>query len=186
VRRVYFLMNSKDDKKRRVWSKAERAHWMEKHRRFLEDYRSIPKPKLSQTITKLLHVHNEYFTAGAIWTRISGAWACKQAAPILKWMVGMPFDRVSIELLKRGCRWSWSPVTENTSTAGTSPQQGYIFIEGPILKDHKHTAHEKLTDGTLAGVSGDGADRGNSPALSGPNMASLSLQTGAQPRCLQS
>lgn len=141
-------------------------------------YQSVSKPKPAPPLERLLHVSNEYFTAGAIWVRVHGAWSCKQAAPILKWMVGMQFDRVPIELLKRGCRWSWSPVT-----AGTSPQQGCIS-QDIALKDSKHTAHEKITDDTSAGVSGDGADRGNPPALSGPNMASISLQTGAQPRRL--
>lgn len=125
-------------------------------------YKSVSKPKPSPTLERLLHVSNEYFTAGAIWVRVHGAWSCQKAAPILKWMVGMQFDHVPIELLKRGCRWSWSPIT-----AGTGPQQG-CKTDVITLKDSKHTAHENLTDPAYSRAGEDSGD------AAGP----ISLQTG--------
>lgn len=63
--------------------------------------------QLSPTISRVMQVSNEYFTAGAVWERRANVWGCVQAAPIIKWMVGMNSDKAKIELLKRGCRWEW-------------------------------------------------------------------------------
>lgn len=56
---------------------------------------------------KLLEVENEYFRAVAVWKKVLGYWSCVDAAPIIRWMVGMSRDKVKNELLKRGCRWQW-------------------------------------------------------------------------------
>jgi hypothetical protein len=62
--------------------------------------------KPSRTPSRLLQVSNEYFTAGAIFEH-RGYWRCREAAPIIRWMIGMPVDRIKFELIKRGCRWEW-------------------------------------------------------------------------------
>lgn len=149
---------------RRKWSKAERDAWYKRQRD--EDHRlrehmrrchSDPKPTVSRT----LQVSNDYFCAGSIWIRRDNVWSCRKAAPIISWMLSTPLEKVSIELLKRGCRWTWGPVT-----TGTSPQQAEL-ASNALDKGSKYTAHEKLTEDTLAGVSGKGASPGNRLALSG-------------------
>lgn len=60
----------------------------------------------SRVKTKLLQVSNEFFTASAVF-EFRGYWRCRQAAPIIHWMLGMPVDRIKFELIKRGCKWEW-------------------------------------------------------------------------------
>lgn len=69
------------------------------------DFPSLRGERASQM--KLLEVENEYFRAVAVWKKVLGYWSCVDAAPIIKWMVGMSRDNVKNELLKRGCKWQW-------------------------------------------------------------------------------
>lgn len=57
--------------------------------------------------TRLLRVTTDYFCAGAIWKKISGVWSCINAAPILKWMVGMNSDKAKLALLKMGANYEF-------------------------------------------------------------------------------
>lgn len=58
-------------------------------------------------ITKLLRVQNDHFTAGAVFEKKGDRWVCIEAAPIIKWMLVIPFEEIKANLLKRGCRWEW-------------------------------------------------------------------------------
>lgn len=141
---------------KRTWNKAERRHWFYRQRREDEllrrhqaQYPLRPQP----VVTRLLLVTNEFFTAGAVWTKRDNVWSCTEAAPILSWMRTTPITRVSIELLKRGCRWSWNrPAIDRDKSSA-----GHELADKALGKDSKHTAHEDPT--------GDGA-------------GSVSLQTG--------
>lgn len=71
--------------------------------------RPVSKPQYAvPDATRLLGVQNEYFTAGAVFERREGVWRVKECAPILHWMRKVPFERIKLELLKRGCSWEWS------------------------------------------------------------------------------
>ncbi len=59
---------------------------------------------------RLLVVRTGYFTAGAVFKRSNGVWACVRAAPIIKWMVRKSPDGIKVALLKMGADWEWSPV----------------------------------------------------------------------------
>lgn len=41
------------------------------------------------TNERLLRVTAPHFCAGAVWTFIGTKWVCTDAAPIIRWMVGM-------------------------------------------------------------------------------------------------
>jgi hypothetical protein len=164
------------DWQRRRWSKAERRHWLAEQRRGDEALRKLNAAHplvVKPTISRLLHVSNEYFTCAAVWERKDGFWRCIQAAPIIAWMKRTPIDRISIELLKRGCRWTWSPVMP-----GTSPQQ--VGLASASGKGFTNTAHEILTDRALAGSAGEGGDTGNGSPLSAVCVASSEAQPRGQ------
>jgi len=111
------------DWERRIWSKAERRHWLAEQRQEDEALRQLNAAhpiRRKPTITKLLQASNEYFTAGAVLQRTDGFWRCIQAAPIIAWMRRTPVDRIPIELLKRGCRWQW--LDSLPCNKGTEPQ----------------------------------------------------------------
>jgi hypothetical protein len=49
-------------------------------------------------------------TAGAVWRRCAGKkrhWLCVRAAPILKWMVGLPAGKAKRRLDRDGWNWEW-------------------------------------------------------------------------------
>ncbi len=71
------------------------------------------------TISKLLEVSNEYFTASAVWTRRDNVWSCTAASPILSWMKTTPYDKVQVELLRRSCKWFW----RRPQTCSDGPQR---------------------------------------------------------------
>lgn len=82
-----------------------------------------PKVYLANEV-KVLRVRNEFFCAGAVWVRKDGIWACKMAAPILHWMIGMSPLETKLELARKGCSWEWlegSPVVEKGPNAGLDP-----------------------------------------------------------------
>jgi len=64
---------------------------------------------------KLLRASNDFFTAGAVWKQQDGAWSCVKAAPILRWMIGLPKEKAHLELLKRGCTYSWVKTIPGTA-----------------------------------------------------------------------
>lgn len=72
---------------------------------------------LPVNIERLLWVSNEFFTAGAVWKRISGAWSCVKAAPILRWMVGMNCNQAKLELLRKGCHYEWLASSQSITKA---------------------------------------------------------------------
>ena len=95
----------------RRWSRAERAHWLEKQRceaAVLIALNAANPVRAKPPVTKVLRVQNEYFTAAAVFNRNAGFWTLAQCAPILNWMRRTAIDRIPLELLKRGCRWQWS------------------------------------------------------------------------------
>lgn len=62
---------------------------------------------------RLLVVQNEYFTASAVFTKQHGyPWYCSDCAPILSWMRKIPLDTIPTQLLKRGCKWKWNPISQ--------------------------------------------------------------------------
>ncbi|BDU72314.1 hypothetical protein [Mesoterricola silvestris] len=59
---------------------------------------------------RLLRVTAPHFVAGAVWTFKGNAWVCTEAAPILRWMVGlgavaMAHRRPKLE--RKGWRFEW-------------------------------------------------------------------------------
>lgn len=159
----------------RRWTKAQRRGWLREQTRQDTVLRALnarfpykPKPLVS----KLLHVSNDYFTAAAVFKRIEGIWTLAQCAPILHWMRKTPLDRIPLELLKRGCRWSWS---DSLAMPEASPQWAGS-AEQASGKGFTNTTHERLTDPTLAGGSGEGADTGNGSALTAVCVASSDAQ----------
>lgn len=144
---------------KRKWSKAERRHWLESQRQEDEKLRRHQARYTLRSrppVTRLLLVSNEYFTAGAVWTKRDNVWSCTEAAPILSWMKATPLNKVSIELLKRGCRWSWSrPAIDRDKSSA-----GHELANKALGKDSKHTAHEKLTEADRPPAEGEGAGPG--------------------------
>lgn len=63
-----------------------------------------------QTRCMLLVVTAPHFVAGAVWEKRGGEWHCTNAAPILKWMVGMRPDAVSDYLTRK--RWAYEWITQ--------------------------------------------------------------------------
>lgn len=79
---------------------------------FTEEQRIINRcamQELPKTIgpERLLRVSTQYFTAGAVWQKISGAWSCTHAAPILHWMKGINPDQAKLALLKMGAHYQF-------------------------------------------------------------------------------
>lgn len=87
--------------RRRGWNVREREE--QKH----PVSGSLVKTPREETITRLLWVQNKHFTAAAVFRRISGAWSCQHAAPILRWMVGKGMGEIKVELLRLGAKWEW-------------------------------------------------------------------------------
>lgn len=64
-------------------------------------------PSFKADVSRVLKVSNEYFTAGAIFERVSGVWRCREAESAISWMKTMDVRSVKTELLRRGCSWEW-------------------------------------------------------------------------------
>lgn len=163
-------MKEQQEFKKRKWSQAEIAHWKKTQKEQDEALLIFLKSKQASfpvDCEKTIMVSNEFFSGTARWRRKSNVWSCFEADPVLSWMKTTPFNQVQIELLKRGCRWSWSPVM-----TGTTPQQAGL-ASNASCKGSKHTAHENLTDREVRSCpAGDAAGD-----VAGP----LSLQTGVGP-----
>lgn len=137
-------------------SKASHRRWLKAQReedKALQALNAAHPVVRKPTVSKMLRASNEYFTAGAVFMRVDGFWKVTQCAPILGWMRKTPLDRIPLELLKRGCRWDWSPVIERDKSSAD-------LLDTSAGKDLKHTAYETLTalgsptageGGTLAG-----------------------------------
>lgn len=70
---------------------------------------------------RLLQVQTDFFCAGAVWRKISGAWSCVQTAPILDWMQGMNPDQAKIALLKMQANYQFlSPTVMGPSHGVTA------------------------------------------------------------------
>lgn len=59
---------------------------------------------------RILQVTAPHFCAGAIWTLRDGSWVCTEAAPILRWMVGM--DAATMKerkptMTRKGWKFDW-------------------------------------------------------------------------------
>lgn len=66
-----------------------------------------PPEYRDRDMERVMRCWNKYWVAGAIWRRKEGIWGCKEAAPIIRWMVGKSPEEAKLELLKRGCEWEW-------------------------------------------------------------------------------
>lgn len=59
-------------------------------------------------LTRLLRVTGSNFTAGAVWEKADGGdWLCKQAAPIIFWMLGRNPKFALDGLKRRGLTYEW-------------------------------------------------------------------------------
>lgn len=56
---------------------------------------------------RLLWVDSGYFYAGAVWRRSGGSWACVEAAPVIRWMVGKRPDYVKAYVVRKGWAYGW-------------------------------------------------------------------------------
>ena len=56
--------------------------------------------------TILLRVSSPYLCAGAVFTRLAEGWSCTHAAPILRWMIGMPPFKIKQAIAQRK-DWSY-------------------------------------------------------------------------------
>lgn len=56
---------------------------------------------------RLLRITAPHFVAGAIWRQVGPAWRCVDAAPILRWMVGMGAGEVRGYMTSKGWSWEW-------------------------------------------------------------------------------
>jgi len=59
---------------------------------------------------RLLQVTAPHFCAGAVWQKREGKWVCVQAAPILKWMVGLSAETMKQRqpgMLRKGWTFVW-------------------------------------------------------------------------------
>lgn len=130
-------------------------HWWKRQKESYAALRRMNRPVTFVPPTFwLLRVENEFFTAGAVWRKKDNTWLCVEAAPIIKWMLGRAdIGNVKIELLKRGCKWNWSP-----ATTGTSPQQGELAHA--LTRDSKNTAHDQITPTDRPPEGGEGAGPG--------------------------
>ena len=144
---------------KREWSKEERAHWAKtqgQKDQALRLHQARYPLRSKPVVTKLLMVSNDFFSAAAVWTKRDNVWSCTEAAPILSWMRTTPLNKVSIELLKRGCRWSWnSPAIDRDKSSA-----GHELANKALGKDSKNTAHEKLTEADRPPAKEEGAGPG--------------------------
>jgi len=62
--------------------------------------------------TRLLVANNDFFTAGAVWTRENGQWTCTRTAPCLYFLRHTTPATAKLELAKRGYSWQWRTVFE--------------------------------------------------------------------------
>jgi hypothetical protein len=74
-------------------------------RAWLKESAGKPQPRQVPDKTVVMRVWNEYWEALAVWSRRANVWACVQAAPTIRWMLGKDRLTVKNELLKRGCKW---------------------------------------------------------------------------------
>lgn len=125
---------------------------------------NIAVEQMTNSASKLLRVETEYFRAGAIWRKIYGIWSCTQAAPKLRWMVGQTISQSKVALLKMGASWQWISLSRHDKCDSRSPHIATNKREGTNLGD-------QVTNRAPKGGGNDTA----------PTVASLSLQTGAQP-----
>ncbi len=56
---------------------------------------------------RILRVEAPTFVAGAVWVQRPDGWACVDAAPILRWMIGTKPERVKSWLDRRGFHYEW-------------------------------------------------------------------------------
>ena len=59
---------------------------------------------------KILCVTTPYFCAGAIWENFNNTWKCTEAAPIIKWMIGLNSEDMKKRkehLKKKGWKLEW-------------------------------------------------------------------------------
>lgn len=61
---------------------------------------------MSQT-ERLLWIDAPHFFAGAIWHHTGTEWACIEAAPIIRWMVGKSAADVARYLRTKGWQYGW-------------------------------------------------------------------------------
>lgn len=132
------------------------------------------KFKSPTNLTKEMVVSNEFFTACATWRRLDNVWACIYADEPLRWMLPLTKDAAKLELLRRGCHWSWSnsPPTANSK----------VGIAAPVCKTagaSRQTKYEAATTAALPryplqdSASGDGSRGGQQPvAPTAPESAS--------------
>jgi hypothetical protein len=108
------------EQERNYWRpSAMRALKPAQIRRFKTSIGSAPvKSPVPGTVEMLLTVSNEFFKETVIWRRIANVWAAVNPPTVLRWMNGMSRDKTKIELLKRGCRWSFTKFSSNRAVNG--------------------------------------------------------------------
>lgn len=67
----------------------------------------ISEERTMNRTRRLLRIEAPYFVAGAEFEKSAGKWHCVRAAPIIKWMVGTPTDKIVAWLKTKGYSYQW-------------------------------------------------------------------------------
>lgn len=88
-----------------------------------------PQPSIPQIPSKTIYrdvlVKNQYWQASCRWRRLNNVWACIQADPTIRWMIGSCPDKVKLELLRLGCSWNFDTNNNNNTAQKSAQKSGY-------------------------------------------------------------
>lgn len=157
----------------------DRLYWGSENRRIRRLKIPSSSLKYPPDTKRVIHVSNEFWSAAATFHRKDGIWRCIQADSIIDWMKVVPFDRIKVELLKRGCSWKWLQSPRNgdgerarVSSTDERAGQGALQIQ----------PSEDLTRDGVVAIRGEGWDGGNTPHLAGVVAGRSSLLTPVEAR----
>lgn len=85
---------------------------------------STSVPRYPEEKAVLLRCWNDFWVAGAVWRRVEGQWVCERCAPIIRWMAKLSPVAAKMELLRRGCSWSWIVAGNNENQNSLSQNNG--------------------------------------------------------------
>jgi len=56
----------------------------------------------------LLRITSNYFVAGCVWEKnLYGSWECIEAAPIIKYFIGMTAATAKVYIKRKGWKYEW-------------------------------------------------------------------------------